>query len=128
MMPANSNKPVAPQAPKVWHLKDPDLPANAVRIDRTTKWGNPYHIGTAHPLLPNRIMDRTDVIALYEQSHMTPEWVHAIVSELQGKDLACWCAPLACHGDFLLEVANRAPGILFAYGAPPSTNDEEPKP
>lgn len=26
--------------------------------------------------------------------------------ELAGKDLICYCAPKACHGDVLIEVAN----------------------
>jgi hypothetical protein len=27
--------------------------------------------------------------------------------ELRGRDLVCWCAPCACHGDVLIELANR---------------------
>lgn len=26
--------------------------------------------------------------------------------ELRGRDLVCWCAPLSCHGDVLVELAN----------------------
>jgi hypothetical protein len=26
--------------------------------------------------------------------------------ELRGLDLICWCAPLPCHGDVLLRLAN----------------------
>lgn len=34
--------------------------------------------------------------------------LHAALTELRGRDLACWC-PLSapCHGDVLLELANR---------------------
>jgi len=28
------------------------------------------------------------------------------IEELRGKDLVCWCAPLPCHADILLELAN----------------------
>jgi hypothetical protein len=28
------------------------------------------------------------------------------LSELRGRDLVCWCAPLLCHGDVLLALAN----------------------
>ena len=28
------------------------------------------------------------------------------LEELRGKDLACWCAPLDCHADYLLMLAN----------------------
>jgi hypothetical protein len=30
----------------------------------------------------------------------------AALPELRRKDLACWCAPLPCHGEVLLELAN----------------------
>jgi hypothetical protein len=30
----------------------------------------------------------------------------AALPELRGRDLVCWCAPLPCHGDVLLELAN----------------------
>jgi len=29
------------------------------------------------------------------------------LGELKGKDLVCWCSPLPCHGDILLELANK---------------------
>jgi len=36
-----------------------------------------------------------------------PDLVARARRELAGKDLVCWCAPLACHGDVLIEVANN---------------------
>jgi hypothetical protein len=30
----------------------------------------------------------------------------AAVPKLRGRDLVCWCAPLACHGDVLIRLAN----------------------
>jgi hypothetical protein len=34
-------------------------------------------------------------------------FIESVQAELQGKDLACWCAPgEPCHADFLLHVAN----------------------
>jgi hypothetical protein len=27
------------------------------------------------------------------------------LDELRGRDLICWCAPLACHGDVLIALA-----------------------
>jgi len=30
----------------------------------------------------------------------------AALPELRGKDLVCWCSPLPCHADVLLELAN----------------------
>ncbi|MEM2159611.1 MAG: DUF4326 domain-containing protein [Candidatus Nitrosotenuis sp.] len=30
----------------------------------------------------------------------------AAQAELRGRDLVCYCAPLECHGDILLAIAN----------------------
>lgn len=92
--------------PRVWHLKETGLPDDVVRVDRGTKWGNPFRIGNYHPQQPGRIMLREDVIALHRAAWNTPEKRAEIRRELRGKDLACWCAPNACHADFYLEVAN----------------------
>jgi hypothetical protein len=38
---------------------------------------------------------------LFEKSRLTA------LPELRGRDLVCWCAPLPCHGDVLLELASK---------------------
>ena len=61
-------------------------------------WGNPFKItgggsGT-----------RDGVSALFR------EWVVATnldVEFLRGKDLVCWCYPLACHGDVLVQLSKE---------------------
>ncbi len=37
------------------------------------------------------------------------------LDELRGRDLLCWCAPLACHGDLLkyLAAANRSERVAW---------------
>jgi hypothetical protein len=35
------------------------------------------------------------------------ELLKAVKKELRGKDLVCWCAPLECHADILLKIANE---------------------
>ncbi|WP_054313315.1 DUF4326 domain-containing protein [Mesorhizobium sp. 1M-11] len=71
-----------------------------VYIGRPSKWGNPFVIG--------RDGSREEVIAKY-RAWLTsqPELLDAL-DELRGRDLVCWCAPLACHGDVLIELANQA--------------------
>ena len=32
----------------------------------------------------------------------------AALPELRGKRLGCWCAPQACHGDVLAQLADQA--------------------
>ena len=69
-----------------------------VYIGRPSKWGNPYAI--------SQRMNRTAVIAKYRDYLLgSPELMNAL-GELKGKTLGCWCAPKACHGDVLVELAN----------------------
>lgn len=70
-----------------------------VYIGRPSKWGNPFQIG------PDG--NREEVIAKY-RAYLEKNVVLKAQTkrELRGKVLACWCAPNACHGDVLAEVAN----------------------
>jgi hypothetical protein len=67
-----------------------------VRIDRRTKWGNPYRIG--------RDGTRQEVIAQYRAYLLSRPDLMAALPELRGKRLLCHCAPLACHGDVLADL------------------------
>lgn len=71
----------------------------AVYCGRPSKFGNPFVLG--------RDGGRDEVIAKYRQMlERRPELRNAARAELRGFDLICWCAPLACHCDVLLELAN----------------------
>ena len=72
--------------------------ADAVYIGRGSKWGNPYVIGTDGT--------REEVIAKFIAT-VDPTLIAKARTELRGRDLWCFCAPLACHGLFWLEVANE---------------------
>jgi hypothetical protein len=65
-----------------------------------SKRANPFEIG--------RDGTREEVIAKYEAWLRADSERMAALGELRGKDLACWCAPLPCHGDVLLRLANAA--------------------
>lgn len=85
--------------PKMFNKKYPH-PPEAVYIGRPSKFGNPFQIG--------KDGNREEVILKYRNYLQSrPALVEAAVRELAGKDLVCWCAPSPCHGDVLLEVANR---------------------
>jgi hypothetical protein len=85
--------------PTVLHCKR-DPSKNAVYIGRPGVWGNPFIIGSDGT--------RDEVIALYAAwLRRQPELIERAKRELRGKDLACWCAPRACHGDVLLRIANE---------------------
>lgn len=132
------------------------LPPDVVRIDRLTRWGNPFRtsggwITWAAVALGYRADEpgrRSAAVALYrawirdEPVAVQPESGTSGVLEysdglvrtidahvrgfasmattlypapklperpdlerLRGKRLACWCAPLPCHGDVIAEVA-----------------------
>ncbi len=85
--------------PKVLNSHHHHHPADAVYIGRPGPWGNRYQIGRDGDRVAVVARHRADLLA--SATHM--EWVRR---ELKGKDLVCFCAPAACHGDVLLEVAN----------------------
>lgn len=75
------------------------LNASAVYIGRGSEWGNRFVIG--------KDGTREQVIAKHKRKVANdPKLKKRIKRELKGKNLLCSCAPKACHGDYLLEVAN----------------------
>lgn len=89
------------------------LPPNTVKVDRSTRWGNPFHFD-------GREVTRADAIASFaaalqrDRGYAPPRHVSGITwnsledirRELHGRNLACWC-PLdgPCHADLLLKIA-----------------------
>jgi hypothetical protein len=71
-----------------------------VYIGRPSIWGNPFAIG--------RDGTREQVIAKFRVYVDSTLGMSANAKRLlRGKVLGCWCAPKACHGDVLLEIANE---------------------
>lgn len=84
--------------PHVWHIRN--APKDAVYCGRPGPWGNPYVMG------PHGT--RAEVIAKYRiWLFDQPLLVGRVKKELRGKHLSCWCAPLPCHAEILLELANE---------------------
>jgi hypothetical protein len=85
------------------------LPAGAVKVDRTTRLGNPFKVTDERPpadaVMAFRIwltVDGCDAGIAERKAGIL-----AALAGLRGKDLACWCKPGApCHADVLLELAN----------------------
>jgi len=76
------------------------LPEGAVYIGRPGPWGNPFVIGEHG--------DRAAVIAQYREWLLgQPDLVARMRRELAGRDLVCWCAPLACHGNVIIGLLNE---------------------
>jgi hypothetical protein len=67
-----------------------------VYIGRPSKWGNPFALGEHG--------NRQQVIEKYRKWVLDQPELMAALPELRGKVLGCWCAPLPCHGDVLVEL------------------------
>jgi hypothetical protein len=70
-----------------------------VYIGRPSLWGNPFVIG--------RDGTRDEVIAKYRSYLVNHPFLLNCVFELKGKKLGCYCKPLACHGDVLIEMIEK---------------------
>ena len=74
--------------------------SKVVPIDRRSVIGNPFRIGESG-------WDRDAVIRLYrkwfyKRIEEMPSFKKKILA-LKGKTLGCWCSPLPCHGDVIIE-------------------------
>lgn len=86
--------------PSVLNKRTDKILPGAIYVGRPSKYGNPFKIG--------KDGTREEVLAKYAH------WLDGMIfngklnlDELAGKDLICWCAPLPCHADVLLELANK---------------------
>ena len=99
------------------------LPEGTVVVSRPSRFGNPFKM---HDLMASGVASSLEdarriaieryrdwVLCGEESEWWTPElarrhaaiWEH--LSELRGKDLACWCPEGGpCHADVLMELAN----------------------
>lgn len=63
----------------------------------TSKWQNPFYFA--------RDISEQTCLKLYEV-YVRNEMVEQL-SELEGKELGCWCTPYHCHGDVLVELVRE---------------------
>jgi hypothetical protein len=88
-------------------------------IDRTTKWGNPFHLdhvitkeeaeALGDPIVEGEVVTRDQCIDLYKQYLLHNEELMKALPELDGQILGCWCknedgTGKRCHGDAIVEV------------------------
>lgn len=84
------------------------MPPGTVKIDRSTRWGNPFTAedcgSTAAAVERHRLWMNGSVAA---PDGRQPPDVDEIRRDLGGRNLGCWC-PLdgPCHGTLLLALAN----------------------
>jgi hypothetical protein len=103
---------MTPQRIQLSRSKGWKMPENTVKVDRTTKWGNPFVVGKSGGAFTAKVMDRRHAWQLYRSIASDTEMlVRDARAELRGKNLACWCPhddPYedVCHAAVLLEIAN----------------------
>lgn len=84
-------------APRVLNKRfEADVPA--VYIGRGSRYGNPFRIGVDG--------DRAEVVRKHAAWLRGQHGQLKTLDDLRGRHLMCFCAPLACHGDLLLKLAN----------------------
>lgn len=73
-----------------------------VYIGRGSEWGNPFKL--------DDFKERSEVIEKYEiyireKLENSPE-LRGELKYMKDKTLGCFCKPLACHGDILVQIRN----------------------
>ena len=84
------------------------MPANTLKVDRTTRWGNPFTPAdcgsVAAAVAQHGRWMRGEIAA---PGGVEPPTAEAIRAALAGRNLACWCpAHGPCHAELLLAIAN----------------------
>lgn len=92
------------------------MPPDTVKVDRSTRWGNPFAPGEPAPFGARAgtiVRDRRHAVELYRAFAIRDATlVAAARAQLRGLHLACWCplpedgAQDCCHAAVLLEIAN----------------------
>ena len=71
-------------------------------IDRSTIFGNPFNISKT------RIREQSiKQYRLWFYKKIQLEMFREAVESLRDKTLGCWCKPLDCHGDIIVEYLNN---------------------
>ena len=107
----NQRMAASPHRVQLRRTKGWRMPANTVKVDRSTRYGNPFRVGD--PGVPDvrtsierfeRAMRSGELTRDDPDSPFKPARLRAA---LRGKNLACWCSLDApCHADVLLKIAN----------------------
>lgn len=88
------------------HHTKGEVPAGAVRVDRRSRFGNPFPMKVSTPEERARVIEahRTWLWKEIREGRFSLEELAA----LRGKPLACWCAPRLCHAQTLAAAAEWA--------------------
>jgi hypothetical protein len=82
---------------RVLNRRDGFDPLTSAYVGRPSRWGNPFAV--------NHRRTRAEAIAAFrvyavKRLRAEPDWL----DDLHGRQLVCWCAPLVCHAEVLIEL------------------------
>jgi len=117
-------EPLSPVRVQLSRKRGWKMPPNTVKVDRSTRWGNPFYIAPTDAQAPYYAchnskeaveLFREHLQAIRKKGYLLTNpkrgWEISVVEiqrELRGKNLACWCKPGDdCHADVLLDLANN---------------------
>jgi hypothetical protein len=102
-----------PQRIQLSRRKGWRMPPNTVKVDRSTKWGNPFVPGKIDNPAGVLVRDKQHAFELYRfWASNNAKLIRMARAELRDKNTACWCPAVddlardACHGAVLLMLAN----------------------
>lgn len=84
---------------KIFNKKN-KYPIDAIYIGRGSMYGNPFVIG-----VDGTRDEVCDKFEQYVEANLLIK--ETFIKTLAGRDLVCFCKPERCHGDYLLQIANR---------------------
>jgi hypothetical protein len=89
------------------HRDDPDF-ADVVYVGRAMHRGG-WHLAAsplANPFRPGPDGTRAEIRDKYREYLLQRPDLLALLPELRGRRLGCWCVPLPCHAEVIAELAD----------------------
>jgi hypothetical protein len=92
------------------HRDDPDY-ADVVYVGRPMRRGGWHLEGSrlASPFKPGPDGSREEVVAKYREYLLSRPDLLALLPELRGRRLGCWCVPEPCHAQVIADLADHGP-------------------
>jgi hypothetical protein len=88
-------------------------PFDAVYCGRGSEFGNPYSHKN-NTLAKFKVKTRSEAISCFTHDLVrNPTLLAKVKQELKGKNLLCYCSPMPCHCDVLLDIANESVDLGF---------------
>lgn len=74
-----------------------------VKGTNKSKWANPFSV---------KKYGREECLEKYREYILNNQELYSQLSELEGKELGCWCYPEKCHGNILIEEMEKQKNII----------------